>query len=410
MKEIYLDYAATTPVDPRVKKAMEPYWSKEFGNPSSLHRMGVAAKKALEESRKSITDILHCRPSDIVFTGGGTEAINLGIIGFSRANAQFGKPARTTARPDDPVGRVQSGGHMITTRIEHHAVLHSVDVLRREGFDVTTIGVSKDGVVDPKEIEHVIRPDTILVSVMYANNEIGTVQPIAEIGKIIREVRRKRIAEKNKTPLYFFTDACQAAGTLDLNVEKLGVDMLAINGSKIYGPKGIGCLYARKGIKLEPIAVGGGQEHGLRSGTENIPAIVGFAKALEIADKMRVKENGRLAKLRDWFIGELQKKIPDAALNGHRTLRLPNNVNISIPGIEGEAAVIYLDAKGIFCSTGSACSSVSLEPSHVILELGRSHDLAQGSLRFTLGRRTTKKDLEYALKVLAKVVKKLRKN
>lgn len=390
MKEIYLDYAATTPLDARVKRAMEPYWSKEFGNPSSLHRRGVVAKKALEQSRKSIAGILHCRPAEIIFTGGGTEAINLGIIGFSRANAQFGK-------------------HIITTRIEHHAVLHSVDVLRREGFDVTAVGVSRDGVVDPKEIEHAIRSDTILVSVMYANNEIGTIQAIAEIGKIIREVRRKRIAEKNKTPIYFFTDACQAAGALDLHVERLGADMLVINGSKIYGPKGIGCLYARGKIKLEPIIAGGGQEKGLRSGTENIPAIAGFAKALEIAEGMREKENERLTKLRNWFIKEIMVAIPDAVLNGHATLRLPNNINVSIPGIEGEAAVIYLDARGICCSTGSACSSVSLEPSHVILELGRSLDLAQGSLRFTLGRKTTKKHLEYVLKVLAEVVGKLRK-
>lgn len=390
MKEIYLDYAATTPVDPRVKKAMEPYWTKEFGNPSSLHRRGVVAKKALEESRKSIAGILHCRPAEIIFTGGGTEAVNLGIIGFARANAQFGK-------------------HVITARIEHHAVLHSVDVLRREGFDVTAVGVSEDGLVDPKEIERAIRSDTILVSVMYANNEIGTIQPVAEIAKIIREVRRKRNTEKNKAPIYFFTDACQAAGALDLNIEKLGVDMLAINGSKIYGPKGAGCLYARGEIKLDPMIVGGGQEHGLRSGTENVPAIAGFAKALEVADKMRTKESARLVKLRDWFIGELKKKIPDAMLNGHAMLRLPNNVNISIPGIEGEAAVIYLDAAGIYCSTGSACSSVSLEPSHVILELGRPPDLAQGSLRFTFGRSTTKKGLEYVLKVLSGVVEKLQK-
>ncbi|MBI4224938.1 MAG: cysteine desulfurase [Candidatus Sungbacteria bacterium] len=394
MKEIYLDHAATTPLDARVQKAMEPYWSKEFGNPSSLHRKGVAAKKALEESRKNIAGILHCKASEIIFTGGGTEAVNLGIIGFARANAHHGR-------------------HIVTMRIEHHAVLHSVDVLRAEGFDVTTVGVSEDGLIDPKEIERVIRPDTILVSVMYANNEIGTIQPIAEIGKVLRRYREKQKQSPHyslstiRYPL-LFTDACQAAGALELNVEKLGVDMLAVNGSKIYGPKGIGCLYAKSEIKLEPVIVGGGQEKGMRSGTENIPAIVGFAEALEIAADMRVKESERLTKLRDWFIGELLKKIPDVVLNGHPKLRLPNNINISIPGIEGEAAVIYLDAKGIYCSTGSACSSVSLEPSHVILELGRSPDLAQGSLRFTLGRSTTKKDLEYVLKALAEVVKKTR--
>lgn len=396
---IYLDHAATTPLDQRVKKAMEPYWNKEFGNPSSLHRKGVAAKRALAESRKSIAGVLHAAPSEIVFTGGGTEAINLAIIGAARTYAEFGR-------------------HIITTRIEHHAALRSIDALRREGFDVTTVGVSKDGLIDPKEIARLIRPDTILVSVMYANNEIGTIQPIAEIAKVIRETRRKRTAARSAIPLYFFTDACQAAGALNLNVEKLGVDMLAINGSKIYGPKGVGCLYAKKEIKLEPLIFGGGQERGLRSGTENIPAIVGFAKALELAEKMRVKESARLVKLRDWFIVKLKKEIPDAVLNGspgqtdrtgHPTLRLPNNINTSIPGIEGEAAVIYLDAAGVYCSTGSACSSVSLEPSHVILELGRSPDLAQGSLRFTLGRSTTKKDLERVLKALTNVLRKLRK-
>jgi len=395
VKEIYLDHAATTPLDTRVKRAMVPYWSKDFGNPSSLHRKGVAAKYALEESRKSTAKILHCKPPEVVFTGSGTEAINLGIIGAARANTRFGK-------------------HMITTRIEHHAVLRSADVLRREGFNVTAVGVSQDGLVDPKEIERAIRPDTILIAVMYANNEIGTIQPIAEIGKIVRRYREG----KKQSPRYslstlryplFFTDACQAAGALDLHVERLGVDMLVINASKIYGPKGVGCLYAKNEIKLEPIIVGGGQEKGMRSGTEDIPVIVGCAKALEIADAIREQENARLAKLRDWFIGEIAAAIPDAMLNGHAELRLPNNINISIPGIEGEAAVIYLDAKGIFCSTGSACSSVSLEPSHVILELGRSHDLAQGSLRFTLGRKTTKKDLEYVLKVLVEVMERLRK-
>ncbi|MBI3442421.1 MAG: cysteine desulfurase [Candidatus Sungbacteria bacterium] len=395
MKEIYLDYAATTPVDGRVQRAMEPYWSRKFGNPSSLHRKGVAAKRALEEGRKSIAKILHCKPSEIIFTGGGTEAINLGMIGAARANARFGK-------------------HIITTRIEHHAILGSADMLRREGFEVTTVGVSEDGIVDPQEIKRAIRPDTILVSVMYANNEIGTIQPITEIAKVIRRHR----AKQKQSPHYslstiryplFFTDACQAAGALDLNIEKLGVDMLAINGSKIYGPKGIGCLYAKNGIKLEPIIFGGGQEHGLRSGTENVPVIAGFAKALEIAEQMRGKESARLTKLRDWFIEKIMAALQDAVLNGHPELRLPNNINISIPGIKGEAAVIYLDAAGIFCSTGSACSSVSLEPSHVILELGRSPDLAQGSLRFTLGRSTTKKDLERVLKALTGVVRKLQK-
>ncbi|MBI3420778.1 MAG: cysteine desulfurase [Candidatus Sungbacteria bacterium] len=393
--KIYLDYAATTPVDRRVKQAMGPYWSKQFGNPSSLYRLGVDAKKALEQSRKTIASILHCRPTEIIFTGGGTEAINLGIIGFARANAQFGK-------------------HIVATRIEHHAVLRSVDMLRCEGFEVTTVGVSQDGLVDPKEIVRLIRPDTILVSVMYANNEIGTIQPITEVAKMIRRYRENQ-KKSSHYPLstihypLFFTDACQAAGALSLDVEKIGVDLVAINGSKIYGPKGAGCLYARSGISLAPVIYGGGQEKGLRSGTENIPAMVGLAKALEIADAMREKEARRLTILRDYFVREIQMRFPDAALNGHATLRLPNNINFSFPGIEGEAAVIYLDAKGVYCSTGSACSAAELEPSHVILELGRSSGLAQGSLRFTLGRKTIKKDLEYVLRVLPEVVEKLRR-
>lgn len=387
---IYLDYAATTPVDERVKRVMELYWSKEFGNPSSLHKKGVAAKKALEESRKNIARVFHCAPSEIIFTGSGTEAINLGIMGAAWAHTLQGR-------------------HIITTRIEHHAVLRSCEELGREGFEITYLDVDQHGLIDPAAIARAIRDDTILISVMYANNEIGTIEPIAEIGKVIKEVRRKRTAGKNNTPIYFFTDACQAAGALDLNVEKLGIDLLAINGSKIYGPKGIGCLYMRRGVKIEPLHFGGGQERGLRSGTENIPAIVGLAKALEIAEKIKQKENARLTKLRNWFIGEILKRIPNAILNGHAISRLPNNINISLPDRDGETAVLYLDAKGIYCSTGSACSSVALEPSHVIAALGISPEYTNGSLRFTLGRKTTKRDLEYVVKVLVEVVKKLQK-
>ncbi len=392
MTLIYLDYAATTPLDPRVKKAMQPYWSEDFGNPSSLHDLGRRAKKAINEARSKIAATLHCRSEEIVFTGGGTEAINLAILGAARYQAKLG--TKLSLVPD-------SRGHLITTKIEHHAVLRSMEELEQEGYEVTYIEVSKGGLVNPKNIAQALRPDTILVSVMYANNEIGTVQPIADIGKIIKTHRSH---QPDKSYPLFFTDACQAAGYLDLNVEKSGVDMLAINGSKIYGPKGVGALYVRKGVKLEPLIYGGGQERGFRSGTENVPAIVGLAKALEIAEKEKRQGTSRLGKLRDYFIKKVLDEIPEAELNGDPEKRLPNNVNISIPGLEGEVAVVYLDERGVACSTGAACSSVEVEPSHVILALGKSREHALGSLRFTLGRHTKKQDIDYAVAALIKTI------
>ena len=389
MKEVYLDYAATTYMDPRVKEAMNLYWDKEFGNPSSLYRIGRQAKDALDEARKKVAGFLGSRPEEIIFTGGGTESINLAILGSARSYKKQGK-------------------HLITGKIEHHAVLHSMEALEKEGFEVTYLEVDEYGLIDPEDVKKALRPDTILVSIMYANNEIGTIEPIAEIGKIIREARDERKKEGNQTPLYFHTDACQAAGALDLNIENLKVDLLSINGSKIYGPKGVGCLYVRRGIKLQPLVYGGGQENNLRSGTENIPGIIGFAKALEIAHEEKDEENARLIKLRDYFIKEVFKKVPKVILNGHPVKRLPNNVNMSVMDIEGEAVILYLDAKGIYISTGSACTSASLDPSHVILAMGRPYEHAHGSLRFTYGRKTTKEDLDYVLEVLPKVVDKLR--
>ncbi len=396
MKGIYLDYAATTPLDPRVAYAMEPYMREEYGNPSSLHKKGREAKQAMEEARSRVARHFGARPSEITFTGSGTEAINLAVIGVARKYAGAG-----------------AGKHLVTTRIEHHAVLRCHEALECEGFEVTYVKVNRDGRVDPDAIRQALRPDTILVSVMYANNEIGTIQPIAEIARVLKEFRERKDASYNlqpttyKPPL-FFTDACQAAGAFDFNVERLGADMIAINGSKIYGPKGIGALYIRRGVSVEPVIHGGGQEQGLRSGTENVAAIVGFATALDIAEAERETENARLVELRDWFITELKKRIPDAVLNGHVIERLSNNINISIPGLEGEAAVLFLDEKGVYVSTGSACSSTSLEPSHVIAALGRPRAYAQGSLRITLGRETTKDDLTYALTALEAVVTSLR--
>ena len=379
MKRIYLDYAATTPVDARVTKTISDYSAKVFGNAGSLHGAGREAKEALLEARKTTAKILNCQPGEIIFTGSGTESDNLAILGVTRAF---------------------KNGHVITSKIEHHAVLNPCLQLEKEGFKVTFAKVDKNGILDLDSFRKTITDETIFVSVMYVNNEIGTIQPIKEISKIIKEINPNII---------FHTDACQAAGYLDLDVQKLGVDLLTINGSKIYGPKGIGALYIRAGVKIEPLVYGGGQEKGLRSGTENIPAIVGFAEALKIAQKKRESESKREIKLRDYFIKQILKNIPKSVLNGHAKKRLPNNVNVSVLDIEGEAMLLWLDKYGICVSTGSACDSQSLEPSHVILALGRPYEYANGNLRFTLGRQTTKKDLDYVLKILPKIVSDLRK-
>ncbi|MBI2640415.1 MAG: cysteine desulfurase [Candidatus Sungbacteria bacterium] len=432
MREIYLDHAATTYLDPRVKEAMEPYWELEYGNPSSLYRPGRRAKEALDQARESIAHSLNCRSDELTFTGGGTEAINLAIFGAARAYA-------TVTSNQLPVTR--SRGHLITSKIEHHAVLHSMEALGKEarlpdlpdrqaggqgfsagggpasGWEITYLDVDEYGLVNPEDVRKALRPDTILVSVMYANNEIGTIEPIAEIAKVVREYRREKegleirnlkLEISGKTP-FFLVDACQAAGAMDMDVQKLGVDLLALNASKMYGPKGVGALYIKKGIRIKPLIYGGGQENNMRSGTENVPGIVGFAKAFELAQKEREKENARLIGLRDYFTNRLLKEIPKTVLNGHPTKRLPNNVNVSVLDIEGEAVILYLDAKGIYISTGSACTSTTLDPSHVILAIGRPYEYAHGSLRFTLGKRTTKEDLDYVMEVFPGIVEKLRR-
>ncbi len=393
MKQIYLDHAATTPVRKEVLEAMLPYFSDMFGNPSSFHSVGKTAKDAMETAREAIAKILNCRTAEIIFTAGGAESDNLAILGAARANKNYGE-------------------HIITSKIEHPAVLESCRKLKKEGFEVTYLPVDKEGIVKLDELKKALRKDTVLVSIMYANNEIGTIQPVKEIAKILREFRKSkhlpppRAGGESEVP-YFHIDACQAAGALEMDVAKLGVDMLTFNGSKIYGPKGIGALYVKKGVKIEPLIYGGGQERKMRSGTENTPAIIGLAKALELAQAEREKENSRLIALRDYFIKEALKKISGARLNGSAKMRLPNNINISVPRVEGEAMVLYLDSYGIYVSTGSACSSASLLPSHVLLALGLSHDMAHNSLRFTLGRKTTKADLDYVLEVLPKIIKKL---
>jgi cysteine desulfurase len=375
MKAIYLDNAATTPVRPEVMAAMKPYFSKKYGNPSSMHRQGLLASSAISDSREKISKILNCDIKEIIFTSGGTESINLAIKGVALAKGR---------------------GHIITQKTEHHAVLKSCEWLEKKGFAVTYLDVDEFGLVNPNDVKNAIRKDTILVTVMYANNEIGTIQPISELGKICKE-----------KGVLFHTDACQAAGYLDLDIERLNADMMTLNGSKIYGPKGVGILFVKKGIKIEPLLHGGGQESGLRSGTENVPSVVGLASALEIAQKEKASECKKLSVLRDKLILELLK-IPDTRLNGHQTKRLPNNVNISFPGVEGESILLKLNELGIFASTGSACSAKDIKPSHVLLTIGLSHELAHGSIRFSLGLNTTEKNIDHVLKVLPNIISELR--
>lgn len=388
-RKIYLDNAATTPIDPRVLKAMMPYLKENYGNASTLYFLGRQAREAIEKSRQTIAYFIGVKPEEIIFTSGGTEANNLAIKGIAFANEKFGK-------------------HIITSSIEHHAILEPCRWLEKHGFKITILPVNKDGLVEIQKLEEAITDETILISIMHANNEIGTIQPIAEIGEIVKKIRFERNKKGIKTPIFFHTDAVQSFGHLPINVDELGVDLLSASAHKLYGPKGVGLLYLRRGVKIEPIAHGGGHESGLRSGTENVAGIVGFGKAVEIAQKELEEEYKRLKTWRDKLIEKLQK-IKGVSLNGHRDLRLPNNINVSIEGIEGEAAVLYLDKEGIACSTGSACSSHSLKPSHVLLAIGKTPQEAHSSLRFTLGRFNKESDINYLLKVLPKVIKQLRK-
>jgi len=386
MPEIYLDHAATTPLDPHVLEAMLPYLQEEFGNPSSFHTKGKRAADAIKQARETIATHLGARPDELIFTSSATEANNLAILGYARAHKHL-------------------GNHIITTSLEHHAVLETIMRLqKKEGFDVTYIKPNAQGLVDPQDVKNALHENTIFVSVMYVNNEIGTIQPIAEIGNIIHAFKQ----EKQISHLVFHTDACQAAGYLDMHVEKLHVDILTFNGSKIYGPKGIGLLYAKRGIKLEPLMFGGPQEKALRPGTEHVAGIIGLAKAFEMVQATKAKETIRLAALRDTLIQGILTTIPKTRLNGDAKNRLCNNVNISFMDIEGEALLLYLDAASVFASTGSACTSASLEPSHVILSLGLPYEVAHGSLRFTLGHSTTESDIDYVLATLPPLVEKLR--
>ncbi|OGD85692.1 cysteine desulfurase NifS [Candidatus Curtissbacteria bacterium RBG_16_39_7] len=378
-RKIYLDYAATTPVDPEVQKAMRPYFSRDFGNASSLHHFGQKAKEALEQSRDVIAKTIGAESEEIIFTSSATESANLALKGITFANRD-------------------KGNHIIISSIEHDCVLNTALWLKKQGFEITQIPVDKYGLVDPKEVEKAVKKETVLVSVIWANNEIGTIQPIAEIGKICR-----------KNNVYFHTDAAQAFGKVPINVVGTDVDLLTASAHKIYGPKGAAFLFVRKGVNIDPILHGGGQEFGLRSSTENLPAIVGFAKATEITSREMKSENKRLLKLQDWIITQLLKKVPDSYLNGHSEKRVPNITNLRFAFVEGESIMMELDWYGIAVSTGSACSSPKLEPSHVLLALGLRPEEIHGSIRISLGRWTTKEEVDYLIEVLPKVVSKLRK-
>ena len=380
MKEIYLDNAATTKVREEVVQEMNRYFDVVYGNPGSFHGKGLEAKDSLDEARERVSKILNCLSKEIIFTAGGTESINLALKGLAKAMK----------------GRKN---HIITSQVEHHAVLHTCEYLEKyEDCEVTYLEVDKYGMVNPENVKNAIKENTFLITIMYANNEIGTINNISEIGKIAQE--------KN---IYFHTDACQAAGYCELDVNKLNVDLMTINASKLYGPKGVGLLYAKRGVELVPLIHGGGQENKMRSGTENVPGIMGFVKALELAQSEKEIEVPRLIKLRDKLIQGIMNNIGKTILNGHPTQRLANNVNISILDIEGEALLLYLNEFGIYCSTGSACTSQTFDPSHVVTATNLPYEAAHGSLRFTLGKESTEEDVNKVLEVLPDIVDKLRR-
>jgi cysteine desulfurase len=380
MKRVYLDHSATSAVDPQVMDVMLPYFNAEYGNASSLHALGVDAMEALNDARKKIARVINARPEEIIFTSGGTESNNLALKGTA-FSALIKKSKRN---------------HIITSVIEHDCVLNSCKWLEKMGFSVTYLPVDKYGLVNPQQLKESITPQTLIISIMHANNEIGTVQNIKELGAIARD-----------KGVYIHTDAVQSVTKLPIDVQEMNVDMLSVSSHKIHGPKGVGCLYIKKGTKIDPLLHGGGHEKGFRSGTENISGIVGFAEAMDLGEKRRPMEMPRIEKLRDRLI-EGVLAIDHSWLNGHPQKRLPINANFSFQFIEGEALVLRLSMKGIFASTGSACSSKSLEPSHVLLSIGLNPEDAHGSLRLTLGRENTEEDIDYTLEIVPEVVEKLR--
>jgi cysteine desulfurase len=378
MKRIYMDHSATTPVAPEVLAAMLPYFGEKFGNASSLHRSGREAKEALEDSREKVAALLGARAEEIIFTSGGTESDNLALKGIARKNRKLGK-------------------HIITTQIEHPAILETCRALEKDGFEVTYLPVTGEGLVELSTLEASIRPDTILISVMHANNEVGTIQPLEEIGRLAAE-----------RDIYLHSDAVQSVGKIPVNVDDLGVDLLSLSAHKLYGPKGVGALYIRKGTKLESIIQGGGHERRLRSGTENISGIVGLARAAELAERDMPREAERLAGLRDRLAELVLGKVKDAWINGTMKKRLPGNLNFGFRYVEGESLLLFLDSKGICVSTGSACSSHKLEPSHVLMSLGLKPEECHGSLRITLGMSNTLDEVEYVAESIVEAVERFR--
>ncbi|MGI6686566.1 MAG: cysteine desulfurase NifS [Bacillota bacterium] len=378
MKKIYMDYSATTPLHPEVISLMTDIMQNVYGNPSSLHSFGREAKKYLDEARQKVADLIGAKFEEIYFTGGGTEADNIAVFGTAYAHQKKGK-------------------HIITSTVEHHAVLDSCAKLAKSGFEVTYIPVDQYGLVDPEQVKKEIRSDTILISIMHANNENGTIQPIREIGRIAKE-----------HGVFFHTDCVQSVGKIPVNVDDLNADLVTISSHKIYGPKGVGALYKRKGVRVEPLFYGGGQERKIRSGTENTFGIIGFGKAAEIAARDFERENTKVKALRDKLIKGVLENISDVRLNGHPEKRLPHNAHFSFAYVEGESLLLSLDMKGIAVSSGSACSSTSLQPSHVLIATGIPEELVHGSVRFTLGRENTEEDVDYVLSVLPGIVERFR--
>ncbi len=375
---IYLDNAATTKTAPEVVDAMLPYFSEYYGNASTIYSLGAESKKAMDHARQTIADSLGAKPEEIYFTAGGSESDNWALKATAEAYASKGK-------------------HIITTKIEHHAILHTCEYLEKRGFEITYLNVDRDGLISLDELKAAIRPDTILISVMFANNEIGTIEPIAEIGEIAKE-----------HGVLFHTDAVQAYAQVPINVDEMHIDMLSASGHKLNGPKGIGFLYIRKGVKIRSFVHGGAQERSRRAGTENIPGIVGLGAAVERAMRIMDSKTRKEIELRDYLIGRLENEIPHCWLNGHRTKRLPNNINFSFLFIEGESMLIMLDMKGICASSGSACTSGSLDPSHVLLAIGLKHEEAHGSLRLTLSEESTKEEMDIVAEEVKKIVQRLR--
>ena len=375
---IYLDNAATTKTAPEVVDAMLPYFSEYYGNASTIYSLGAESKKAMDHARQTIADSLGAKPEEIYFTAGGSESDNWALKATAEAYASKGK-------------------QIITTKIEHHAILHTCEYLEKRGFEITYLNVDRDGLISLDELKAAIRPDTILISVMFANNEIGTIEPIAEIGEIAKE-----------HGVLFHTDAVQAYAQVPINVDEMHIDMLSASGHKLNGPKGIGFLYIRKGVKIRSFVHGGAQERSRRAGTENIPGIVGLGAAVERAMRIMDTKTRKEIELRDYLIGRLENEIPHCWLNGHRTKRLPNNINFSFLFIEGESMLIMLDMKGICASSGSACTSGSLDPSHVLLAIGLKHEEAHGSLRLTLSEESTKEEMDIVAEEVKKIVQRLR--